>query len=112
MGAKGFLWWNRIVIQSDEDASIAIMEKEGGVYLQSALPHGALSLPGQTITTALLGKNTYAQMVYRRQPDGQDMVIDYDLLGQLHADAPTPTSIENLKEGRQGSVNLEAIMWE
>ena len=98
-GAKAFCdEQNRYT--SDEDASIAIMEKEEGVYLQSALPHGALSLPGQTITTVLLGKTHMSDGLYET-PDGQDMVIDYDLLGQLRADAPTPGPIENLKEGRQ-----------
>lgn len=98
-GAKAFCEeQNRYI--SDEDASIAIIEKKEGVYLQSALPHGALSLSGQTITTALLGKTHMSDGLYET-PDGQDMVIDYDLLGQLRADASTPGPIENLKEGRQ-----------
>lgn len=103
-GAKAFSS-EKIHYISDFEPHVSVEERADGVYLKFCLPKDALALPTQLIDTKTLGK-TYMSEEYYESSQGEEVILDYDLLNQKHTATPTPGPIQNLQDGMN-----EILIW-
>lgn len=97
-GAKAFCDEKNKYTDDTSDASVRIIKKADGVYLQSNLPSAALACCGELITTQLLGMTHMSDELYET-PQGEPLTIDHDLTGMARGSSPVPGPIEALSGG-------------
>lgn len=97
-GAKAFDREEKNYID-DMNPGMSIEEKEEGVYLNITLPEAMFELDTAPICTELLGMPRLTEQRFEN-PDGSDIVLDYDLLGKNRKDKATVGPIEELNPGK------------
>lgn len=88
-------------IQYAEDPAFSISEEPDGIYLNLTLPENCvLTTPNSClIDTARLGTTRISECAYEN-PDGSDLILDEDFLGNRRPQTPLSGPLEELTPGR------------
>lgn len=97
-GAKAFAREENNYLE-ESAADVAVVTEGGKVYLEATLPEGAFQVKTETVTTRKLGMARIAQAQFEN-PDGSEIAVDQDMLGQARSEAPVPGPLEGMKAGK------------
>ncbi|GAE26874.1 hypothetical protein JCM9140_2979 [Halalkalibacter wakoensis JCM 9140] len=98
-GAESFERETERVIANDFNPEINIIEEGNAVYLSIELPEDFESLLGDIHSTKTLGKARIVDADFEN-PDGSEVVVDKDLLGEQREEKSVLGPIANLQAGK------------
>ncbi len=81
------------------DAEVKLLDEADGVYLEINLPKGMFDLNGKVVTSKDLGMTRITEGRFER-PDGKDLIIDKDLLGNVMDECVIAGPLQSLKAGK------------
>ncbi len=84
---------------SGESAGVTIDRRADGVYLEIALPAAMFGLEGEVVTSGLLGMTRISEGRFEA-PDGSDIKIDTDLVGEAFAGTVLAGPLQRLHAGK------------
>ncbi|NLG05472.1 MAG: hypothetical protein GX567_16865, partial [Clostridia bacterium] len=96
-GAKPFNRENCNFV-SDADPKVQVTSEEDGVYLHIYVEPDMLKLPTTILKTEDIEMVRITEAAFEN-PDGSQIILDRDFLGNQRAAVPTPGPIEGLKAG-------------
>ena len=98
-GAKAFEKEQDYFADESQCADLHITEEEEGAYLHITLPEGCFEVETQVVDTKILGMTRLTEQRFDN-PDGSDILLDHDLVGQIRGEKPLVGPLEGLKAGK------------
>ena len=97
---KGAPAWN---LETDnfkymKDPKVLVLEESDAVYLEMDVEREMLSIPAQTVSTAMLGMPRITEAPYD-DPSGDPIVVYRDYLGKPRSRVPSVGPLDGLQEG-------------
>ncbi len=82
----------------EKDACVRLLDENDGVYIEISLPEGMFDLNAEVITSKDLGMTRITEGRFER-PDGSNLIIDRDLLGNEFSECVIAGPLQRLKAG-------------
>ena len=98
-GAKAFIHEKNNCV-ANADPQIKVTEENGSFYIELTMPKDSFVSNTECICTENLPITWITEACYEN-PDGSDLVVDQDYLGNARCSTPTVGPFENLKAGTQ-----------
>ena len=83
----------------DVASEVKVLEEEDGLYLEVTLGEAFDGMLTEKVTTDRLGMPRLVEERFEK-PDGSDVSVDTDMLGNVRSANPTAGPIEGLKAGK------------